>query len=398
MLLLNTLANRSLPLEERDRLALGRHAPGEVAPYLTACPHYRPTSLLSLGQLARSIGVGELWIKDERERLGLGSFKALGGAYAVIRHIADLATKALGTLPPERLLDPNVRAIAAGVTVGCATDGNHGKSVAAGAKMIGCEAAIFLHEGVSEEREAAIAALGARTIRVPGNYDDAVAESLRVCTENGWPIISDTSWPGYEAVPLRVMQGYTVMADEVLRVIEAPTHIFVQAGVGGLAAAVAAHLADRFPQDRPMLIVVEPDKAACLLESARGGRWQQIQPSGPTVMAMLECYEPSRVAWRILSRTADGFMTVDDEAAIEAMRRLARPLPGDRAIVAGESGGVGLAGLLTCMGEPESRLALKLNGSSRILLFNTEGATDPAIYCELTGFEPFAEGPPDAVP
>jgi diaminopropionate ammonia-lyase len=255
--------------------------------------------------------------------------------------------------------------------------------------MVGAPAVIFVHEGVSEQRIAAIAKFGARIIRVAGNYDDAVAEAARVCAANNWTIVSDTSWPGYDRIPSLVMQGYTVMVDEALSAIgPPPTHVLIQAGVGGLAAAVAGHLAAVLGNRRPKFIVVEPERAACVLKSVQAGRPIRIEHEEPTVMAMLECYEPSLVAWRVLQRCADAFMTVDEQDAVDAMRALANPKGGDRAIVAGESGGAGLAGLTRVCRDANLRETLDLGPASRVLLINTEGATDPDRYGSLIGKTP----------
>ena len=331
--------------------------------------------------------MGEIDIKDEGLRLGLGSFKALGGSYAVIRLVLDAASERLGhTVDVAELQTPDMRAIAADMTFACATDGNHGRSVAQGAQLVGARAVVFVHTGVSQERVAAIASFGAEMVRVAGSYDDSVEEAARVADKNGWTIVSDTSWPGYERIPALVMQGYTVMVREALRQLsELPTHVFVQAGVGGVAAAVAGHLALALADQRPRFVVVEPARAACVYESARVGRPVKIEQGEPTVMAMLECYEPSLIAWRVLSRVADGFMTVEEEDAVNAMKRLARPIGSDPAIVAGESGGVGLAGLTTAMADRDTREALRLGPQSRVFIINTEGATDPVRYAELVG-------------
>jgi diaminopropionate ammonia-lyase len=243
---------------------------------------------------------------------------------------------------------------------------------------------VFVHSGVSQERVAAIARFGAEMVRVAGSYDDSVEEAAWAAHKNRWTIVSDTSWPGYERIPALVMQGYTAMVREALRqLLEPPSHVFVQAGVGGVAAAVAGHLALALADRRPIFVVVEPARAACVYESARAGRPLKIEQGEPTVMAMLECYEPSLIAWRVLSRVADGFMTVEEEDAVAAMKRLARPLGADPAIVAGESGGVGLAGLIRALADPEACKALRLGPQSRVFVINTEGATDPVRYAEL---------------
>lgn len=390
MLLLNTLADYRRPLDEADRDTLGVAGASAAQAYLNLRANHRETPLQSLPRMAQEIGIGAIHLKDEGQRLGLGSFKALGGAYAVMRLVVEEASKRLGRAVDVSASDaPDVRAVAATMTFTCATDGNHGRSVAQGAQLAGAKAVIFVHAGVSDTRIAAIARFGAEMVRVDGNYDDSVAEATRVATARGWTLVSDTSWPGYERIPGLVMQGYTVIVREALRALaEPPTHVFVQAGVGGIAAAVAAHLSIVLGERRPTFIVVDPSRSACVYESARAGKPVKVVPGEPTVMAMLECYEPSLVAWRILSRCADAFMTVEDEEAVATMNRLARPTGGDPAIVSGESGGVGLAALLQAAADPEMRRALGLGPTSRAFVINTEGATDPQRYEELVGLAP----------
>jgi len=385
MFLANQLGAYRLALDPRDAETLSVPAAEEVERFLSYRENHVVTPLHALPGLARELGVGAIHVKDEGLRLGLGSFKALGGSYAIIRLVLDAALERLGrAVDVAALQAPGVRAIAAGMTFACATDGNHGRSVAQGARLVGASAVVFVHSGVSHERVAAIARFGAEIVRVAGSYDDSVEEAARVADKNGWTIVSDTSWPGYERIPALVMQGYTAMVREALRQLpEPPTHVFVQAGVGGVAAAVGGHLALALADQRPMFIVVEPARAACLYESARAGHPIRIEQGEPTVMAMLECYEPSLIAWRVLSRVADGFMTVEEEDAVAAMKRLARPLGADPAVVAGESGGVGLAGLISALADPEARKALRLGPRSRIFVINTEGATDPLRYAEL---------------
>ncbi|HEX4740884.1 MAG TPA: diaminopropionate ammonia-lyase, partial [Caulobacteraceae bacterium] len=363
----NGLADYRGDLDPADADALGTEATGDVERFLAHRDDHAPTPLVALPALARRLGVGAIHIKDEGKRLGLGSFKALGGAYAVIRLAVDAAAQALGR--PVDIAEwraPEVARVAADMTFACATDGNHGRSVAQGAQSIGAQCVIFVHAGVSEVRCAAIARFGARIVRVEGDYDDSVAQASRAAEANGWVVVSDTAWPGYERIPGLIMQGYAALLREALAQMPAPpTHVFIQAGVGGIAATVGAHFALVFGEARPFLTVVEPSRAACLFESARAGRPVRIARGRPTVMAMLECHEPSRVAWRILSRAADAFMTVDDEDAVAAMRRLAFPRGGDPAIVAGESGGVGLAGLVKVASDPALREAIALGPDAR---------------------------------
>ncbi|MCP3394960.1 diaminopropionate ammonia-lyase [Bradyrhizobium sp. CCGB12] len=390
MLLRNTLSDYRVALDPSDADALGIEAAQAVERFL----HHRdgaiPTPLVSLPALARRLGVQSIYIKDEGQRLGLGSFKALGGAYAVIQLVLDLASQQLDRrVDVSEWRSPEVAAVAEGITVTCATDGNHGRSVAQGAQLVGAHCVIFVHAGVSEERCRAIARYGAHIERVEGNYDDSVATASSVASERGWIVVSDTSWPGYERIPHLVMQGYIALLREALVALpKPPTHVFIQAGVGGIAAAVAAHFALVFGDDRPFLTVVDPARAACLLESAKAGHIVKVPHDKPTVMAMLECYEPSLVAWRILSRVADAFMTVEDDEAVAMMKDLAYPLDGDPAIVAGESGGVGLAGLAKVAGDPALRSEIGLGPDSSVFLINTEGATDPVLYERLVGVRP----------
>ncbi|TAJ30846.1 diaminopropionate ammonia-lyase [Bosea sp. (in: a-proteobacteria)] len=390
MLLLNTHPDFKSDLDPRDLAMLGPDGAAAIGRHLATRENPMPTPLRALPGLAAALGIGALFVKDEGQRLGLGSFKALGGAYAVIRLAIEEASRQLGRqFDDADIGDPALRKAAATMTFACATDGNHGRSVAQGAGLVGAKAVIFVHGGVSAERVAAIARFGAEMVRVAGTYDDSVREAARVAAERGWTVVSDTSWEGYERIPGLVMQGYTAIASEAFAQLpQAPTHVFVQAGVGGIAAAMAAQMATHYGAARPLFTVVEPELAACLFEAARQGRPVTIAHGKPTVMAMLECYEPSPIALRVLYRAADAFMTATDADAVEAMNRLARPTAGDSAIVAGESGAAGLAGLLAAMRDPEARTALKLDARSRVLLINTEGATDPARYAELVGLSP----------
>lgn len=389
MFLTNNHPDYRAQLDPVDAETLGIAAAREVERFLGHRDNHAETPLHSLPGLAAQLGLASLHIKDEGQRLGLGSFKALGGSYAVIRLVLEEASRRLGrTVDVGELHDAAVKAIAATMTFACATDGNHGRSVAQGAALVGARSVIFVHGGVSDRRVAAIAHFGAEMVRVEGTYDDSVIEAARVANEKGWTIVSDTSWPGYERIPLLVMQGYTAIVHEALRQLaHPPTHVFVQAGVGGVAAAIAGYLSLALGDDRPRFVVVEPARAACLFETAKAGHLVKIAHGEPTVMAMLECYEPSRVAWRVLARAADAFMTVDEGDAVAAMNRLARPAGGDPVIVGGESGVAGLAGLTRAATIPELGAKLALDRSSRVLVINTEGATDPVRYAELVGLD-----------
>jgi diaminopropionate ammonia-lyase len=350
---------------------------------ISAWPGYAPTPLHALPGIAREAGIAALHVKDESGRFGLGSFKALGGAYAVAGVLsAELAWRgaALSATAAD-LFAGRFAADTRTITVACATDGNHGRSVAWGAQRFGAACAIFVHEGVSQGRIDAIARFGAAIHVVPGTYDDAVRAAAAEADRQGWFIVSDTSWPGYTEVPREVMQGYRVMAEEALEQWPGPppTHVFIQGGVGGVAAAVSVSARTRL-DPAPALIVVEPERAACLLASAAAGAPTPAGGTLDTVMAGLACGEPSLIAWQELDRAAAAFLAIPDAAAVDAMRRLAQ-----EGIVSGESGAAGLAGLLLAAGDPAARTALALGPESRVLAFSTEGATDPELYARLVG-------------
>jgi diaminopropionate ammonia-lyase len=371
--------------------SLAAHA--EARAEIAAWPGFVPTPLRDLRGLAAEAGFGAVLYKDEGGRFSLGSFKALGGAYAVMRQLQRAVAAALGkpaaAIATADLLAGRYRDIVSGITVTCATDGNHGRSVAWGASLFGCACVIYIHALVSAGREAAIATYGARVLRTPGNYDDSVRQAQQDAEANGWIVISDTSYPGYRDIPRDVMQGYSVMAAEALaQCPQPPTHVFVQGGVGGLAAAVLAYLWETLGAERPRFIVVEPDRADCLYRSARAGRPVVVEGALDTIMAGLACGEVSLIAWDILSAGADAFMTVPDQAAVDLMRRLARPVGGDPAIVAGESAVAGLAGALIARGNAEQAAALGLDRHARLLVFGSEGATDPVLYEQIVGLAP----------
>ncbi|CAH2599066.1 Diaminopropionate ammonia-lyase [Rhodovastum atsumiense] len=350
---------------------------------ITSWPGYAPTPLRDLEGLAGAARVGAIRFKDESGRFGLGSFKALGGAYAVAQLlVTELARRGVASAATTADLLAGRHAEATrDITVTCATDGNHGRSVAWGAQRFGCRCVIFVHAAVSQARLDAIVGHGAEVRRVPGTYDDAVREAAMVAADEGWFVVSDTSWPGYTTVPVDVMQGYRVMADEAADQWSGapPTHVFMQGGVGGAAAAVSVQMRARYAP-APRFVVVEPDRAACLLASAELGAPAVVPGDLDTLMAGLACGEPSLLAWTELERAATAFMAVPDEAAIACMRLLAR-----RGIVAGESAVAGLAGFLLAAADPAARATLGLTEASRVLLFGTEGATDPLLYRRLVG-------------
>jgi diaminopropionate ammonia-lyase len=355
---------------------------------ISSWPGYQATPLHRLDGLAARLGLAALWYKDERGRFGLGSFKALGGAYAVANVLRGkvMAARGLPNVTSQQLLSGAFAEVVRQATVTCATDGNHGRSVAWGAQLFGCACVIFVHEHVSQGRRDAIAKYGAEVREVRGNYDDAVRHAAATARANGWTVVSDTSYPGYRDIPLDVMHGYGVMAAEVAQQLGAPpTHVFAQAGVGALAAAVCASFWLRWGAARPRFVVVEPTHADCVYRSLEAGRPVVVGGDLDTVMAGLACGEVSELAWEILRGGANAAVALGDGYALDAMKLLASPAVGDPPIVAGETGGAGLGALLAAQDYPEIRATLALDAGSRVLLLGSEGDTDPAIYRQVVG-------------
>ena len=350
---------------------------------ISAWSGYTPTALRPLDALARELGVAEVYYKDESSRFDLASFKALGGAYAVqlllCRIIGDELGRVVTPADIDRVGYPEQ---AKALTVVTATDGNHGRSVAWGAQRFGCECEVYMHEQVSPGRQRAVEAYGARVHRVKGNYDDSVRQAAADARRHGWHVVSDTSWPGYVDIPRSVMAGYTMMTSEVMGQwphVEPPTHVFIQGGCGGLAGAVCQDMWSRLGVDRPRFIVVEPEPAACLFESACAGAPRMVDITTETLMAGLSCGEVSLLAWPVLEPAVDHFLTMTDDQVPPLMRRLAQ----EESIVAGESAIAGLAGLIGACADGELAECMDLSSHSRVLLLGTEGATDQAVYDTL---------------
>jgi len=351
----------------------------EALGFHRSLPGYRATPLLSLPALARDLGLGALWIKDEGQRFGLGAFKALGASWAIHRWMRE-------------------HVAGAPATFATATDGNHGRAVAWTARTLGQKAVVFVPRQTAPARIAAIRGEGAEVVVVDGSYDDAVRRAAAESAERGWQVISDTAYPGYTEIPRFIMDGYETLFAEAAAQLGAagarqPTAVLLQAGVGGLAGAGVAFYSRRPGAPRPRIASVEPTDADCLLESitSPAGEVRQGRGSQRSIMAGLNCGIPSLAAWPLLRAGLDLFLAVDDGYAEEAMRRLASGRGGDPRLVAGESGAAGLAGLLALCGEAalaQACAALGLGPGSRVLLVNTEGATDPEGYRRIVGAAP----------
>ena len=350
--------------------------------------HRNATPLYDLPDAAVRCQVSRLCLKDESVRSPLGSFKALGAPIALVRQILRLHPD----FEPAAILTGRYAEALRGYTVISATDGNHGRGLAAAAQDAGCRCVIVLHAHVSPEREQAIAAYGADIVRIAGNYDESVQEAARLAAAHGWQVIADTSYDGYEDIPRDVMQGYGAIAEEIVEQTSAQrgragafTHVFLQGGVGGMAAGLASYFWEYHGPQRPCFISVEPAQADCLLQSAIQGRPAKATGTVDSVMAGLACGETSPLAWRFLQPCVDVFMTIEDEQAIEAMRALAQGGERDTPIVAGESGVAGLAALEWLRSDPQRSEQVGLTAESRVLIISTEGATAPREYTRLVG-------------
>jgi len=389
MLIANERATRSAyPSELHSVMSIAKAQ--ESRDWISSWNSLNPgsTPLYELNGLARSLGIGKLYLKDESVRSDLGSFKALGAPIALARLILRLWPD--HNLDPKLLFNGGYRSLLEAFTVISATDGNHGKGLAAAAQTMGCRCVIVLHANVSEEREQAIAKFGAKVMRVQGNYDASVEEAARLANANDWHVVSDTSYDGYEEVPRDVMQGYGTVAAEIVEASGSDqavpfTHVFLQGGVGGLAAGILSYFWESYGARRPTVIIVEPVQADCLFQSALRGVASKATGSVDSVMAGLACGEASPLAWRFLVSGADYFMTITDDDAVAAMRLLAIGNALDLPVVSGESGAAGLAGLVELQSDAALAARVGLGRDARVLLISTEGATAPAAYQALVG-------------
>lgn len=362
-----------------SRRPLERHA---------TLPGYAPTTLHAVPELAARLGVAQLLVKDESYRLGLPSFKILGASWATMNAVAGWLGADVGTLSLEASRDGLA---GSGVTLVAATDGNHGRGVARMAWLLGTASIILVPEGTAPARIEGIASEGAEVRVVAGTYDDAIAASAALAGPDAL-VVSDTSWPGYAAVPRAVVDGYSTLFHEIDDEIErrgltAPTVAAFQAGVGAFAAAGLRHYrgggrtsADGSPV---RTVVVEPSTANCLMASARAGRLTEVPGPHRSTMAGLNCGLPSELVWPIVQAGTDVFVAIDDAWTDGAMRALA-----EVGIVAGESGAATLGALLAAADDPELRRVLALTADASVLLVNTEGATDPDNYETAVGRPP----------
>ena len=366
--------------------AYGLEQAKKVREFHKSFPMYAPTPLAQLSETAKMLGIGAIYVKDESHRFGLNAFKVLGGSYAIGNYLARRLGKPLSETGYDVLTSAETREILGDITFITATDGNHGRGVAWTANTLGQKSVVHMPKGSAEERLHNIRAAGADADIIDGNYDDAVRLSRKEAEENGWVIVQDTSWEGYEEIPAWIMQGYCTMGLEAYEQLpQKPTHIFLQAGVGSMAGTIAALFADLYGEDRPKVIIVEPNNADCFYRTAKAndGNLHIVTGDMKTIMAGLACGEPCRLAWDILKDCADHFIAFPDWAAAKGMRILGNPLGSDDRVVSGESGASGFGCCAAILTEPELadiKQELGLNEDSRVLFFSTEGATDRENY------------------
>jgi diaminopropionate ammonia-lyase len=360
--------------------------PRKIRSFHGQLPGYRMSPLKGLTNLAMRLGLGGIWVKDESARLDLRSFKVLGGSYAIYKLLQKRLHMEDQDMSFADLTAGPLREKLGEITFAAATDGNHGRGVAWSAAQMGFQSVIYVHRLTSQGRIEAIEKNGARVVVVDGNYDDAVRQAYQDAQHNGWEVVSDTAWEGYEDIPKWVMQGYTTMLSEAQEQLAAqglsqPTHIFVQAGVGSLAAATIGFYRNLFG-DRIRTCVIEPTKAACLYRSAQSadGQPHTVEGDLDTIMAGLACGEPNPIAWQILKDRADYFAICPDYVAAMGMRVYGVPLRDDPPVISGESGAVTLGALMYIMKHAsarEFREELGLGVDAQVLLINTEGNTSP---------------------
>ena len=347
---------------------------------------YSQTPLTSLPGLAKALGVESIQVKDESYRFGLNAFKVLGGSYALGRYIAKTLGENIENLPANRILSDEVREKLGQLTFVTATDGNHGRGVAWTANQLGQKSVVYMPKGSAQERLDNIRAEGADASITDMNYDDAVRLADKHAREYGWVMVQDTAWEGYTDIPLWIMQGYTTMGYEMMSQLEErPTHLFLQAGVGSMAGAMAGFFAGLYGENRPKIIIVEPNRADCLFRTAKAndGTLHIVTGDMNTIMAGLACREPCSIGWKVLESVADGFLSVPESVAADGMRILASPCRGDSPIVSGESGAAAFgaaANILLDQELTDMKQQLGLDAHSRLLFISTEGDTDRENY------------------
>ena len=359
----------------------------QVRAFHRSVPGYAETQLANLMCLAKELGLGEIRVKDESSRFGLNAFKSLGGLWCTARCMQHaFALPEPLTFPRLLEIPPDERAARLFVT---ATDGNHGRGVAFAARMLGARAIVYMPKGSAPERVDNIRKQGAEVLVTDVDYDDTVRMAAEAATQRGGLLIQDTTDQEESGICRQIMEGYLTLGDEIREAMDQPTHIFLQAGVGSMAAALCAYFRSVYGS-APVISVVEAGAADCLYQTAKAhdANMHRTKGSMQTMMAGLCCGEPCRMAMRMLEKQADWFLTVEDQAAVLGMRTLASPPGNDPKIVSGESGAASTGLLVQLMRDPEQkalREKMGLGSHSRVLLLSTEGATDRENYARVVG-------------
>ena len=380
--------------EDRETKLMSQEEVAKARAFHETFPQYSVTPLAELKNLAEELGVASIFVKDESYRFGLNAFKVLGGSYAIGRYVAKMTGRDISETGFDVLISDKLRQDFGQATFITATDGNHGRGVAWAANQLGQRAVVHMPKGSAKSRFDNIAKEGAKVSIEEVNYDDCVRMAAKEASEtkNG-VVIQDTAWEGYEEIPTWIMQGYGTMASEAVEQMkeagcEYPTHIFVQAGVGSLAGAIQGYFANLFPDSCPTAVIMEAQVADCLYQGAKAcdGSYRAVGGDLQTIMAGLACGEPNVISWEILKNHSTAFVSCPDWVAATGMRMLSAPRKGDPQVISGESGAVGMGLLQALMQNPdyaELRDALKLNEKSRVLMFSTEGDTDPENYRKI---------------
>ena len=349
-------------------------------------PGYSPTPLTSLPNLAKSLGLKSILVKDESYRFGLNAFKVLGGSYALGRLLAEKLNVPISEIDFKTVASK----LEAPMVFITATAGNHGTGVAWAAREMGQKAVVYMPKGGAQAKVDRIRSLGAECIVTDVNYDDTVRTAKQIAQQNNWQLVQDTAWDGYEQIPTWISQGYMTMASEAHTQLgdQKPTHIILQAGVGAMAGGVLGYYADTLGADNFDTIIIEPENAECIYLSGTSadGEIKAIGGALNSIMSGLACGEPNPITWPILKNCSKHFVAVSDNITATGMRVLASPLRGDPAIISGESGAISL-GLLYALSQSEKGLeqakALGLNKDSVVLLFSCEGNNNPAGYQDI---------------
>ena len=357
-------------------------------------PEYSVTPLVNLDKLSEKLGVANIFLKDESYRFGLNAFKVVGGSYAMAKYLAKILKMDINDLPYDKLISDDIREKLGDITFVTATDGNHGRGVAWTANRLKQKSVVYMPKGSSLIRLENIRKEGADASITDMNYDDAVRLAAKYADEHNGVVIQDTAWEGYEEIPAWIMQGYGTMGLEALEQlrndykVERPTHIFLQAGVGSLAGGIQGFFASVFGDECPTTVVVEAKEAACYYESAiaNDGNPRAVGGDMPTIMAGLACGEVNITGFEVLKNHSKVFVSAPNYVAANGMRVLGNPLNGDEKVISGESGAVTLGLVYELMTNPEYKElkeSIGLDENSKVLLFSTEGDTDPDKYREI---------------